>query len=61
MSFKSLSLWIEANGVLPDLHVSIDEPVELEVFIVVAEGVDQLFGDLQGQNMPRIEAQVRHG
>ncbi len=29
-----------------DLHVSVDEPVELEVFVVVAEGVDQLFGDL---------------
>ena len=40
------------------LHVSIDEPVELEVFIVVAEGVDQLFGDLQGQKQLCESSQV---
>ena len=40
------------------LHVSIDEPVELEVFIVVAERVDQLCGDLQGQKQLCESSQV---
>ena len=29
------------------LHVSIDEPIQFEIFVVIAEGVDQLFGNLQ--------------
>jgi hypothetical protein len=27
--------------------VSIDEPVEFKIFIVIAEGIDQLLGNLQ--------------
>ena len=30
------------------LHVPVDQPVELKVFVVVAEGVDQLLGHLEG-------------
>ena len=30
------------------LHVSIDQPIELEIFIVVSERIDQLLSDLGG-------------
>jgi hypothetical protein len=29
-----------------DLHVSIDQPVELKIFVVVTKRIDELFGDL---------------
>ena len=30
------------------LHVSIDQPVELEIFVVVSERIDKLLSDLGG-------------
>ena len=37
--------------------MSIYQPVELEVFVVVSEGVDQLLGDLQ---QPHVEEELEH-
>ncbi len=62
MSFKRYICWLRA-GVLSKfaysyLHVPVDQPVELEVFIVIAKGIDELFCDLE---QAHVKEELEHG